>query len=343
MMQRANRGRANSLPSLFAAILALAIANIQVLAQVAPQAALPVPICDGKPVYMVISGRTTDRERMAVYSTALLGSGLYARWGGYYVNTPKAVARFEGAVPPDQATLIVRFPCMANANGFWNSDLYQKTIRPLRINPDAGEYTVAVYPETAYPPYMAGKVLAADFQPPFVLSSPPAATTTATATTPFPPKLLGKGVIFRRMTIVVSDIERALTLYQDTLGFESSSVKHLDAGSSATRVFQLENHPAKRFVTLSANVQQPEILGMVEGGAKSVRGGSLKKTSAADVGTNALVVLTRGRLAAADRFIAANKLTITSRSVLNSPSYGSGIELAFLDWDGNLVVVVDFD
>lgn len=121
-------------------------------------AAEPREACDAKPVYMVVAGPTHDRGRMQAYAKAIADSGLYAKLGGYYVNTPRPLAVFEGAPPPNLSTLIVRFPCLANARAFWNSRTYQETIKPLRLNPSAGDYSVTVYGEAALPPHMAGKV-----------------------------------------------------------------------------------------------------------------------------------------------------------------------------------------
>jgi uncharacterized protein (DUF1330 family) len=115
------------------------------------------PACD-KPVYMVVAGPTHDRARMQAYARAIFESGLYQQLGGYYINAPVPVATFEGDVPPTQATLIVRFPCLANARAFWYSKAYQERIKPLRLNPSAGDYTVTVYAEIPLRPDMAGKV-----------------------------------------------------------------------------------------------------------------------------------------------------------------------------------------
>lgn len=115
------------------------------------------PPCD-KPVYMVVAGPTHDRVRMQTYARAIFESGLYQKLGGYYINAPVPVATFEGDVPATQATLIVRFPCLANARAFWYSKAYQERIKPLRLNPSAGDYTVTVYAEIPLRPDMAGKV-----------------------------------------------------------------------------------------------------------------------------------------------------------------------------------------
>ncbi|HEV7233246.1 MAG TPA: DUF1330 domain-containing protein [Sphingorhabdus sp.] len=117
-----------------------------------------VEACDNKPVYMVVAGPTHDRARMQAYAKAIADSQLYQKLGGYYVNAPVPLATFEGEPPKGHATLIVRFPCLANAKAFWYSKVYQETIKPLRLNPSAGDYLVTVYPEIQVRADMVGKV-----------------------------------------------------------------------------------------------------------------------------------------------------------------------------------------
>lgn len=129
-----------------------------ILALLALAADPPAPPPCTRPVYMVVAGPTHDRARMQAYAKAIFASGLYQRLGGYYINAPVPVATFEGDVPATQATLIVRFPCLANARAFWFSREYQDNIKPLRLNPSAGDYTVTVYAEIPLRPDMMGKV-----------------------------------------------------------------------------------------------------------------------------------------------------------------------------------------
>lgn len=113
--------------------------------------------CDS-PVVMVIAGPTLDRARMAAYGRAIADSKLYEKLGGYYINVPRPLATFEGTPPAGYTVLMVRFPCLANAQAFWNSKEYQENIKPLRLNPSAGDYTVTVYPEAPMRADLAGKV-----------------------------------------------------------------------------------------------------------------------------------------------------------------------------------------
>ncbi len=123
----------------------------------APALAPSGSTCD-EPVIMVVSGPTLDRTRMIAYGKAIADSGLYRQLGGYYINLAFPETIFEGNAPAGYVNLIVRFPCMANARAFWNSKVYQEQIKPLRLNPSAGDYIVAVYPEAPLRADLVGKV-----------------------------------------------------------------------------------------------------------------------------------------------------------------------------------------
>lgn len=126
---------------------------------VAAPAAFPPPrACDDKPVLMVVNGPTHDGARLRAYAQKIAESGIYDRLGAYYLNAPRPIATFEGEPPKNLTTLVVRFPCLANAEAFWYSKLYQEMIKPMRLNPSAGDYVVTVYPEVPLRPGMAGAV-----------------------------------------------------------------------------------------------------------------------------------------------------------------------------------------
>lgn len=124
----------------------------------APRATAPSPSTCDQPVIMVVSGPTSDRSRMLAYGKAIADSKLYHQLGGYYINLAFPQEIFEGNAPAGYVNLIVRFPCMANARAFWNSKVYQEQIRPLRLNPAAGDYIVTVYPEAPLREDLVGKV-----------------------------------------------------------------------------------------------------------------------------------------------------------------------------------------
>lgn len=115
-------------------------------------------VCDNEPVLMVIAGLTHDSEAMRRYGQAIAQSGLYAELAGYYLNDPRPVAVFEGDVPDNYVTLVVRFPCLAHARAFWNSKVYQEEIKPIRTQAEAGTYAVTVHREIDPPAHMQGRI-----------------------------------------------------------------------------------------------------------------------------------------------------------------------------------------
>ncbi|MEE4154774.1 MAG: DUF1330 domain-containing protein [Erythrobacter sp.] len=155
-----------------------------------PRIAAPPPTpstCD-KPVFMVVEGRTLDRARMGQYAKAIAESELYQKLGGYYVTLPRPLEVFEGEVAADYVNLTVRFPCIENARAFWNSRVYQEEIRPIRLNPSAGDYTVTIYAEAPLREDMIGKVgdarFTSDFESPLIEQVYPPVVGPARGTTP---------------------------------------------------------------------------------------------------------------------------------------------------------------
>jgi len=102
------------------------------------------------PVYMVVIGNITDRDKMGRYQKALMESGLYPRYGGYYIAAGKPVEMFEGDWPESNGMVIARFPSRDAARKFWNSEIYQEKIKPLREG--AGTFQVSLFPDISPPP-----------------------------------------------------------------------------------------------------------------------------------------------------------------------------------------------
>ncbi|MAC37021.1 MAG: hypothetical protein CME47_06000 [Halieaceae bacterium] len=95
---------------------------------------------------------------MRDYAIALGSSDLYPNARGYYLNIPRPVRVLEGEPDANDVALMVRFPSECSAVNFWYDDFYQTEIKPLRLNPSAGDYVVTLYTETDLPSYMADKV-----------------------------------------------------------------------------------------------------------------------------------------------------------------------------------------
>lgn len=63
------------------------------------------------------------------------------------------------------------------------------------------------------------------------------------------------GVHFKRPALVVSDLDRSLTLYRDILGFEPNAIRETPAGSFSYTAFRIPEHAKQRFVTLNSRLE----------------------------------------------------------------------------------------
>ena len=122
----------------------------------AGRAAAPMDDTCDEPVLLIASGPVRDAARMQSYARAVAASGLYQQLGGYELIAARPVDMLEGSA--QFTTVIVRFPCRANALAFWNSQVYQGQLKALRSNPAAADVTVAIYPEAPLRADMVGKV-----------------------------------------------------------------------------------------------------------------------------------------------------------------------------------------
>ena len=145
------------------------------------------------------------------------------------------------------------------------------------------------------------------------------------------------GSFFKRQALVVSDMERALRLYRDVLGFELHSLTQSSETSYSYEVFNIPREASIRFATLDAGETQIRTLALIE-----VTGVALEPQTG--VRRAAAVINVNGRyddvLAAIDEM----GLDRAEPRALGDPDSerGQGIELGFTDWDGNLVVIYEF-
>jgi len=98
-----------------------------------------------KPAYMLVIGRIEDGQKMGQYQAALTASRLYPKNDGSYLVRGRPIDVFEGEWPGDQAVVIAKFASAEHARSFWDSDMYQNEIKPLRAG--AGNFTVALFEE----------------------------------------------------------------------------------------------------------------------------------------------------------------------------------------------------
>jgi hypothetical protein len=159
--------------------------------------------------------------------------------------------------------------------------------------------------------------------------APPAPATTPDITEPY------DGAYYKRQLYVVTDMERALTLWRDVMGLQAGAITVSGPTSYSREVFNIPARAAMRFCTLSAGPNQIRALALLE--VKGVR--LARKTG---IRTTGAVINANGRL---DAIIASARtmgLKVFEPRPLNSPDQGNGIEQGFLDWDGNVIVLYQF-
>lgn len=145
------------------------------------------------------------------------------------------------------------------------------------------------------------------------------------------------GSFVKRQAIIVSDMERALTLYRDILGFSVHSMTQSSSTSYSYEVFNIPREASIRFATLDAGETQIRTLALIE-----VTGVELEPQTG--IRRAAAVINVNGRyedvLAAIDE-IGLDRVEPRPLGDPNSDR-GQGIELGFTDWDGNLIVIYQF-
>lgn len=93
------------------------------------------------PAYLVVTADITDPAPMGAYQKALTDAGLYAAHGGRTLVRGRAAADLEDW--DGRAVVISEFPDRAAAEAFWQSEAYQRTIKPLRAG--AGAFHIAIF------------------------------------------------------------------------------------------------------------------------------------------------------------------------------------------------------
>ena len=146
-----------------------------------------------------------------------------------------------------------------------------------------------------------------------------------------------EGAFYKRQAIVVSDMDQALSLYRDVLGFELHSLTTSGPDSYSYEVFNIPSEATMRFATLDAGDIQIRTLALLE-----VSGVDLPEKTG--IRPAAAVINANGRYEAIYAAIQAMGLETMTPRQLGDPSdeRGVGVELGFLDFDGNLVVIYDF-
>ena len=144
------------------------------------------------------------------------------------------------------------------------------------------------------------------------------------------------GALFKRGNIVVSDLDRAYTLWIDLLGMEVDTENTPDADSLSYDLFNVPRTAPTRFATLNAGPQQPRTLGIYE-----VTGVPLEVQDG--IRRGAVVINANGRLDAIRAALPGLGLRMLREKTLVTVDQQVGIETGFYDWDGNLIVLYELD
>ena len=142
------------------------------------------------------------------------------------------------------------------------------------------------------------------------------------------------GALFKRGNIVVSDLERAYTLWIDLFGMQVDTENTPDADSLSYDLFNVPRTAPTRFATLNAGPQQPRTLGIYE-----VTGVPLEAQDGIRRGS--VVINANGRLDAIRAALPGMGLSMLREKTLVTVDQQVGIETGFYDWDGNLIVLYE--
>ena len=142
------------------------------------------------------------------------------------------------------------------------------------------------------------------------------------------------GALFKRGNVLVSDLDRAYTLWIDLLGMQIDTVFTQDADSLAYDLFNVPKTARTRFATLNAGPGQPRTLGIYE-----VTGVPFEAQDGIRRGS--VVINANGRLDAIRAALPGLGLSMLREKTLVTVDQQVGIETGFYDWDGNLIVLYE--
>lgn len=146
------------------------------------------------------------------------------------------------------------------------------------------------------------------------------------------------GSLFKRQVVVVSDMNRALTLYRDLLGFQLDGPINASESTSYTYdMMEIPRNARLRTASLNAGKRQIRTLLLLEVSGIPVPALSGPRRSATVVNAN-------GRCKTIIAAVGKLGLPLKAVQVLDSvdPADGRGVEQAFQDWDGNVVLLYEF-
>ncbi len=138
-------------------------------------------------------------------------------------------------------------------------------------------------------------------------------------------------LLYKRITLVVADIERSLQVYRDILGFQINSLTDSDDDSYSYPVFKIPKEARIRFATLDSPSQE-RTLGLTE-----VKGCPLPSPQAPIMSASVIKV---EKLSKVIEEIQALGLETTEPETDGNDQF-TFLEQAFIDFDGHLIVLYE--
>lgn len=153
---------------------------------------------------------------------------------------------------------------------------------------------------------------------------PVSAADTAPAPAPAPPHLT-------RPNLLVADIERALTIYRDILGFQAGTTIVSGPESYSYEIFQLPHDARLRFIFLSAGPDQ-HVMALTE--AKGAA-----RPAASTPYDDAVIIELKQDLTPVIARLKAAGLSVGNPVKLTTPTGQKRTDVSFTDFDGHRVVL----
>lgn len=138
-------------------------------------------------------------------------------------------------------------------------------------------------------------------------------------------------LFYKRVTLVVADIERSLSVYRDILGFTLNSLKASDDDSYSYPVFRIPREAKVSFATLDSP-EQNRTIGLTE-----IKGVPLPKPDG--IRMTASVIKVNDLPGVIERI---KQLGLeTTEPETDSNDIFTFLEQAFIDFDGHLIVLYE--
>jgi catechol 2,3-dioxygenase-like lactoylglutathione lyase family enzyme len=139
------------------------------------------------------------------------------------------------------------------------------------------------------------------------------------------------GANFKRVTLVVADMDRSLEIYHDILGFQLDGVTESSAESYSYPVFKIDPQAKLRFATLSAGPEQVRTMALAE-----ITGIELPKPGRPFMTASVIRV---DDLDGTFKKLEALGLETVPPTISERPGEFKFKEQAFVDFDGHLIVL----